>query len=519
MNRHWLVWLRPGARLHALSASGAQSSVRAWLARGLPCVVARQDIRADPRVRLGVCLPPARPAGEPRRIGFSVARADIARTDLPLTLEQVLGAMARAGTAPPAVRRRLEVRLIRRLRRAGVEPRVYGSWLWQALAGRPYVRAGSDLDLLCVVRRPAQVRAVLAALTAFERSAGPRLDGELVGLDGAAVAWRELARAPDTLLVKRLNGVALEPRAGFEAVLRAAGPLAPWLVSPGAAAPEGLADQLARRAVCALTAELQCYPKPGLVSFCDAGSHRDMQAGTMLIGLVALRPWFRATARLAAAGAPFERLRAAGVHAERALLQATGGVNTHRGALFSLGLLTAAAARLLARGRRAGPAALRREILAAWGPALRAHRAAPAGRGAWPPRPPGFRGAREEACQGFPAVFDAALPALRAARRRGAGEPAARVQALFVLMARLDDSNLVRRGGREGLETARRAAARFLRAGGVFRPGWFERAVSVHARFVDAGLSPGGCADLLACTLFVDGLDSADPRARLRVNV
>jgi triphosphoribosyl-dephospho-CoA synthase len=99
------------------------------------------------------------------------------------------------------------------------------------------------------------------------------------------------------------------------------------------------------------------------------------------------------------------------------------------------------------------------------------------------------------------------LPALRFGRTAAPSAPdAARVQCFFALLAVVDDTNLLHRGGAEGLAGARMAAASFLTAGGVGAPGWLDRAVGIHRDFVAARLSPGGCADLLAATLFLDAL-------------
>ncbi|PSD25508.1 triphosphoribosyl-dephospho-CoA synthase MdcB, partial [Stenotrophomonas maltophilia] len=102
--------------------------------------------------------------------------------------------------------------------------------------------------------------------------------------------------------------------------------------------------RLGRLAVASLHAELALAPKPGLVTPFDSGSHHDMDAGTFLRSLFALRHYFTAVACLGAAGADFDALRRCGIAAEIAMLRATAGVNTHRGAVFSLGLLVAAAA-------------------------------------------------------------------------------------------------------------------------------------------------------------------------------
>ena len=102
--------------------------------------------------------------------------------------------------------------------------------------------------------------------------------------------------------------------------------------------------RLGRLAIASLHAELALAPKPGLVTPFDTGSHRDMDAGTFLRSLFALRHYFIAVADAGASAAPFQTLRAHGIAAEISMLHATAGINTHRGAIFSLGLLVAASA-------------------------------------------------------------------------------------------------------------------------------------------------------------------------------
>jgi len=107
--------------------------------------------------------------------------------------------------------------------------------------------------------------------------------------------------------------------------------------------PRCVAGYLAAAAVGALLAELETWPKPGLVSHVDSGSHADMDASTFKASAIAIAPFFGHLAVAGAAGSDMDGLREIGVEAERAMLAATGGVNTHRGAIFGLGLLCAAA--------------------------------------------------------------------------------------------------------------------------------------------------------------------------------
>jgi triphosphoribosyl-dephospho-CoA synthase len=262
--------------------------------------------------------------------------------------------------------------------------------------------------------------------------------------------------------------------------------------------------RLGREAVAALHDELVLEPKPGLVSRVDSGSHTDMDADTFMRSLFALRHSFLHLACLGAARAPFAELERAGVKAEARMLAATGGVNTHRGAIFALGLLCAGAGSLVALCVPVDPASLRRALMVQWGEALAA-RSTQAGAvgdrsAAWRL---GLRGAGAEAALGFPVLFEAALPALQTARARGLDLPRARVQALFAAMAALDDTNLARRGGLLGLRYVQAAARDWLSSGGAARHDGLDHARALHRDFVARRLSPGGSADVLAAACWI----------------
>lgn len=261
----------------------------------------------------------------------------------------------------------------------------------------------------------------------------------------------------------------------------------------------GMLRGIGRAAVVALYDELALAPKPGLVSFIDSGSHDDMDARTLMRSLFSLRLYFPRLAGLGAAGSTFEVLEREGIAAEARMLAATGGINTHRGAVFSLGLLCASAGALVAQGARLDTAALRRELITRWGRAL-SERVLRSGlaHGAIAARRFGLRSAGAEAMLGFPVLFETTLPALLAAQQSGAAPREARLQALFETMAVLEDTNLAHRGGLAGLRHAQREARAFLAAGGALRPDALAHASAVHADFVSRRLSPGGTADMLA---------------------
>ena len=179
-------------------------------------------------------------------------------------------------------------------------------------------------------------------------------------------------------------------------------------IAPGvAAAPIG------RAAIRALYAELALHPKPGLVSPLDSGSHDDMDMTTFMRSLFALRGYYRDIAAAGARGADFATLQALGIAAERRMLAATGGINTHRGAVFGLGLLAAAAGWLHQTGKPLGGQAFGDAVATQWGDdILAASPRAPDSHGAQAIRRYGARGAGKRRRRAFRLCSEVALPTL-----------------------------------------------------------------------------------------------------------
>ena len=270
--------------------------------------------------------------------------------------------------------------------------------------------------------------------------------------------------------------------------------------------------EVARLALHALYAELRLYPKPGLVSLVDNGSHADMDAGTFMRSLFSLRHYFAAICKAGFDDMPFAQLRQLGIHAEGRMLVATGGINTHRGAIFSLGMLCAALGRARAQGIALTPAALRAVLLIRWGEELNAHmqQGDATSHGAQAAALYAVSGAREEGALGLPSVFNIGLPALQATLARGARMNDARTDALFALMAHASDTNVFHRGGTAGALIVRTSAQRFIDDGGTANPRWRAQALACHRLFVAHRLSPGGAADLLAATCLVHAFVTAN---------
>jgi triphosphoribosyl-dephospho-CoA synthase len=277
------------------------------------------------------------------------------------------------------------------------------------------------------------------------------------------------------------------------------------------ACPDG---QLARFARDALIDEARLTPKPGLVDARGSGAHSDLDLDTMLRSAHALEPTFHALARASRGALPGVALRTdlarIGRAGEAAMMRATRGSNAHRGAIWIVGLLVAGAAIAhtpfadAARGwAHAGHICETGAQIARFDDLL--------GR---PTLSNGERvrqqynvgGARREAQEGFPHVMRAGLPALHAARASGHEEGAARVDALLAIMASLDDTCVLHRAGLAGREAAQAGAQRVREAGGIATPAGRAAFDALERSLLALNASPGGAADLLAATLFIDRL-------------
>lgn len=272
-----------------------------------------------------------------------------------------------------------------------------------------------------------------------------------------------------------------------------------------------LAERLADLAVDALIDEADLSPKPALVDRRGNGAHTDLHLGLMHASALSLWPAFKEMAQAAIefgdVGLPLrEAIGLMGREGEQTMLATTGGVNTHRGAIWALGLLVAAVA-LQPQSTAAGSIALRAARLA-----LLDDRYAPRplSHGAQVAQRYGVRGAREEAQLGFPAVIQRALPQLKRSRAAGHGEQNARLDALLAIMTQLADTCVLYRAGEQGLQTMQLGAQAVLDAGGSASLGGRRRLHELDQQLIALNASPGGAADLLAACLLIDRIESGD---------
>ncbi|KAB2336667.1 triphosphoribosyl-dephospho-CoA synthase [Cytobacillus depressus] len=265
-------------------------------------------------------------------------------------------------------------------------------------------------------------------------------------------------------------------------------------------------ENLAMLAVRALIEEAELTPKPGLVDKESAGSHHDMSIELMIKSAKSLEPAFSEIAKVSYGRVPSQELReeiaAIGRQGEKDMFQATGGVNTHKGAIWALGLLISSAA------MNPKETSLDQIALTAGKLALFPDRNLPQQitNGQRVKEKYGVNGALEEAQKGFPHIREIALPVLYESRSRGIKEELCRLNTLFSLIASLDDTCILHRAGFAALTATKELSSEILLLGGVCtEAGW--KVLEELSHFLNmCNASPGGSADLLAATIFLDYL-------------
>lgn len=250
-----------------------------------------------------------------------------------------------------------------------------------------------------------------------------------------------------------------------------------------------LVADLAERA---LRLELDTTPKPGLVDRRDNGAHKDMDYALMSKSISALRPYLTRLAVESAKDIDPAKIKEIGIEAEKAMLKATSGVNTHKGALFCIGLSVAAAS-CLACSTGAVEAYSFKELVS------RAASEIPSARGthgAEAKRSFKAVGALENARAAYPELFADWLPYYRSLE----GDPFRCHKTLLHIMTTLDDTNILHRRGAEGLAHAEAEAARLLED-------FSESGLSsLNKDFIRENISPGGSADMLSLTIFIESI-------------
>ena len=268
---------------------------------------------------------------------------------------------------------------------------------------------------------------------------------------------------------------------------------------------------IAHLATQALQAELDTTPKPGLVDKDNSGAHRDMDHALMSRSIHALHPYFVRLALLGfAADMPcHDDIVKTGIEAERAMFEATNGVNTYKGALFSMGLAVVAAAGKAWQGSSISQQALSAAIsqLAFAFPDTKGTHGSKAKQAA-ASETPTFKGALDNAREGYPELFNDWLPFYANLRKNG--EPHALHLTLLRIMCDLDDTNIVYRTSLAMMKQVKEESRDVLRQ-------WSETQAdggtkldailsNMNHNFVQRNISPGGSADMLSLVVFVSGV-------------
>lgn len=273
---------------------------------------------------------------------------------------------------------------------------------------------------------------------------------------------------------------------------------------------------IAHLATRALHAELDTTPKPGLVDKDNSGAHRDMDYALMSRSIRAIHPYFVRLALLGfAADMPsHDDIVKTGIEAERAMFEATNGVNTYKGALFSMGLAVVAAAGKAWQGSSITPQALSAAIskLAFAFPDTKGTHGSKAKQTA-ASETATFKGALDNAREGYPMLFNDWLPFYANLSKNG--EPHALHLTLLRIMCDLDDTNIVYRTSlammKQVKEESRSVLSRWSEAthGTPQADGGTNLDTilgDMNRSFVQRNISPGGSADMLSLVVFINGV-------------
>lgn len=264
-------------------------------------------------------------------------------------------------------------------------------------------------------------------------------------------------------------------------------------------------DKIAQQAIRALMTEVCIAPKPGLVDRTNNGAHKDMDIFTFIDSASSIFSYFREIVDYSSCytgdlAELLPKLTPMGIQAERDMFLATGGVNTHKGVIFSLGVLCAAVA-VTSKSTELGLAEVCATIA---GSRIRGQEATNArnthGEQVFVQH--GLTGILGESGKGFPNVFKVALPVLKRYIEAGNSIEEAGVVALLHLIASVDDTNIITRSDIYTLQKIKSEVKTKISAFTDVRS-YIEYAKELDVEFIKQGISPGGSADLLACTLFV----------------
>ncbi len=282
------------------------------------------------------------------------------------------------------------------------------------------------------------------------------------------------------------------------------------------------------RCVCkALLGEVYTTPKPGLVDWNDNGAHKDMDIHTFEKSTAAIAPYIaemfcEGYQKTQSSEALFVRIRQIGMEAERAMFEATDGINTHKGILFTMGMISGAAGyyyrkqhhfcvkKVLTLSGKIGKKALENDFKKMTNK-MQGKKNLPGAtltHGEKMYLRYGIRGVRGEAQEGFPILADYLWPLFCKYKKEGKNGHPLNLQILLWAMLLSEDTNVFKRGGIEGSIWLKKAAKHILEEGGAFTAKGMSLIKRLNEECIQKNISPGGSADLLAATLYLNELHS-----------
>ncbi len=251
-------------------------------------------------------------------------------------------------------------------------------------------------------------------------------------------------------------------------------------------------------AVRSLYHEVSLYPKPGLVSFIDSGSHTDMDGALFFKSLFGLRHYFYDIAFKSAQGFLPSQLVKSGIEAEKKMYEITNGINTHKGAIFSLGILCAVIAKLTYQQEKLSLLEIQEAIIEDWRPYLKTHDAPSDSHGMAMMAQYNIQGALQMASTGYESVFKLFMKLIHL-------EPLDQtfygLLAYKQLLLSIDDTNVLYRAGMKGLIYARERVKTAINSDDKALS--IKKAIELHHDFSKRQISPGGVADMVAMLYFL----------------
>lgn len=281
--------------------------------------------------------------------------------------------------------------------------------------------------------------------------------------------------------------------------------------------PSGIPEFLKGYIEGALLEEVFTTPKPGLVDYRDNGAHQDMNIGTFIASTHAIAPYLLKMAYegyLWKDGIEdlFPIIQKIGIQAEKAMFRATGGVNTHKGIIFTMGILCAASGvcykqrgifkvtEILELSRRMMNHKMDIEF-------QKMKSRKPITHGEWLYHTYGEKGIRGEAQLGFPIIKDVAYPAMKDLRKTEKKEMMTNINVLLRIMITLNDTNILSRSNYQELQWLKETSRSILKLGGALTQEGYHEIVKMNEKCIEKNISPGGSADILAATLFLYRLE------------